>query len=120
VKAMILLIGRQEKSVWHQILSESLTTLGKLDLVSEEELSAETTQTDYNLVIVDAATVIDAENLLSRLLIEKPYLKIVVATLSPTWQEARAVLRAGAADYLSKALTRRELLVAIENVLNIR
>jgi len=114
--ATVLLISHPGNSDWARILSEASPHLSDLQIISEDVLAAEPGWADYNLVIVDAGAVREVGGLVSRMRGQRPWLRIVVVTLAPTWQEARAVLHAGAADYLSRTLTKRELASAIEKV----
>jgi len=119
METVFLLITHREKSAWSQFLNEALALLGSLKVVLEEEVSVELLQADYNVVIVDAGAVAEVGSFVSRMRAQRPVLRIVVVSLSPTWQEARAVLRAGAMDYLSRSFTKRELASAIDEVCKI-
>jgi DNA-binding NtrC family response regulator len=114
-----LLISHQEKSAWSQFLSEALAPLGSLKVASEEEVDTEVLQADYDLVILDAAAVTKVDMLVSGIRAHRRDLRIVVVTLTPTWWEARAVLRVGAVDYLSRSLTQKEFSSTVEEMLKV-
>jgi DNA-binding response OmpR family regulator len=66
---------------------------------------------------VDAGAVRDAVLMVSRLRVQQPETRIVIATASPTWQRAREALRAGAADYVRKSLDEKGLRSKVQTVL---
>ncbi len=119
MQATFLLISHREKSTWPQYLAEVLVSLGVPRLISEDEIDADMALTNYDLIIVDATTVENIDRLIFRILARNPQVRIVVVTLTPSWREARAVLRSGAVDYLSGALTKKEFSAAIEEALNV-
>jgi len=117
--ASVLLISHLDNSGWARTLSDASPRLGNLKIIPERDVATELGRADHNLVIVDAGAVRESAGLVSWMRGQRSRLRIVVVTLAPTWQEARAVLLAGAIDYLSRALTKRELAVAIEKVFEI-
>ena len=72
----------------------------------------------YDVIIIDAGTVSNAVTLVASLQSQQPEARIVVATASPTWQRAREVLQAGAADYIRKSLDKDQLRVKIQALLD--
>jgi len=112
-----LLIGRLEESSWPPALAEALAPLGRLHIVSEQEAFEEIDNTRYDVIIVDATAVKEVAPLVARLHARQPEARMVVATLSPTWQRAREALQAGASDYIRKSLNREETLAAIRDIL---
>ena len=95
----LLVVSNQRETAWLAILREFLGTSGTLHIVSEAGAIGEISRTHYDLIVIDATTVQEPAKLVSRLREQRRDARIVVLTISPTWQEARDVLRAGAIDY---------------------
>jgi DNA-binding response OmpR family regulator len=112
-----LLVGQTTETQWSSVLKEALSPLGSLQVVSEEGAVPAVIRTHYDLVIVDAGAVRDAVLLVSRLRVQQPETRIVIATASPTWQRAREALQAGAADYVRKSLDEKGLRSKVQAVL---
>lgn len=95
----LLVVSNQRETDWLAILREFLGTSGTLHIVSEAGAIGEISRTHYDLIVIDATTVQEPAKLVSHLRGQRRDARIVVLTISPTWQEARDVLRAGAIDY---------------------
>jgi DNA-binding NarL/FixJ family response regulator len=113
----ILHIGNPADTTWITILRNALTPLGQLDSISKPEIPLHVQQKHYDLIIIDAATLNDVETLVTALHQQEPNIPIVVVTTSPTWQRARRVLLAGAADYIRKSLDTDSLLTTFRAIL---
>ena len=118
MKAAFLLINDGNESDWSTLLQEVVTPMGSLTIISEEATTAEIRREHYDLVIIDAATVQGPVELVSQLHGCDASIRVIVAAVTPTWQEARAVLRAGAADYLRRPTNKEELLWVIQTTLD--
>jgi DNA-binding NarL/FixJ family response regulator len=113
-----LLISDAADDHWNQVLRESLAVLGPLQIVSEKEAAAFLQMHVYDIVIVDAGAVSSAPKELIRQIHElRPGARVVVVTASPHWKIAKAVIRAGAADYVEKMLNREEILARFGKIL---
>ena len=117
VRYTFLLIGENDETQWPLVLQEALSSLGELHSVSEEEAVQATIQSHYDVIVIDGGVVRDAAFLVSRLRVQQPQARIIVATASPTWKRAREVLQAGAADYIRKSLDEKGLRSGIQAVL---
>ena len=117
MKSNILFIGRKEKSVWQDFL-EVLAVFGSLKIISDRQVETEIGDTEYNLIVIDAAAVEDLPEMVSELKLIKSTLEILIITSAPSWVEARNVLRAGASDYLNRSLTQKEFLSTIKELLD--
>jgi ActR/RegA family two-component response regulator len=60
----------------------------------------------------------DILKLISQLKTQESDLRIVVATVSPTWSRARDALKAGAVDYIERSTNIGEIQKAIIDALN--
>ncbi|MET0625918.1 MAG: hypothetical protein ABW250_23490, partial [Pyrinomonadaceae bacterium] len=96
-----LLIG-DHRQPWLKTLQEAARPLGELNVCTKEKCRAQVSKHDYDIVIIDAAAVKPVAELVEMLRNDFFRSRVVVATGSPTWQEARAALLAGAIDYVRK------------------
>ncbi len=105
-----LLLNGQDDSFVTEFLTEVLKPLGSM-VVAKAQANSPLSDVEEpdGLIIIDATVVEMAERLVTQLLMENPERRIVVITASPTWQRARAVLEAGAMDYLPKTLSVNEM-----------
>lgn len=100
-----------------QVLREALTVFGPLQVALEGEVYSHLQKQFYGVVIVDAGAVTSAPKVVSQIHTLSPNTKIVVITASFHWKIARAVFRAGAADYLRKSIDREEILTNFKAIL---
>jgi len=103
-----LIVGDASDPSGLQVLQDALSTLGNIVIASEYELTTRLQKESYDMAIVDAGAVSDAENLVTEILRVQPDTGVVVITASPHWKIARAVFRAGATDYLRKSQNSQE------------
>ncbi len=118
-KASILLINDGNESTWSATLRESLVAFGRLKIIKDEEAATEIQRAHYDLIIVDATTVQEPVKLVSRLHAYSTSIRFVVTSVTPTWQEAREVFRAGAVDYVRRSIDKEELLSVIQNAFDL-
>jgi DNA-binding response OmpR family regulator len=114
----ILLIGGSCDDPWRQVIEGAVASLGTLQIAREVDALSLTRQQDYDLIVIDAATVADVFLLIPCIRAQKPDARIVVATASPTWMRARKAFRAGATDYIRKSLNKEEVLSALRATVN--
>jgi DNA-binding NtrC family response regulator len=69
------------------------------------------------LILVDATDVDDVPTLVTALRWRQPDARILVGTAAQDWTTAREVLRAGALDYLDKAMAADELRLLFQRIL---
>lgn len=112
-----LLVSDRNKTAWSEMLNDALSPLGSLQIVSENEAGAEILRAGHDLIIIDAAVIKEPAHLVSHLRTKRTESRIVVVAVTPTWQEARAVLRAGAADYFPRPPNKVELLLTMRDTL---
>jgi DNA-binding NarL/FixJ family response regulator len=115
-----LLVTDSPDDYGHQALREALSTLGSCQVISEADVVSLLREQAFDVVIVDAGSVTSAPELVSRIRAADFTMEVVVVTLSPHWKIARAVFRAGAADYLPKVLSRAEILANFRSILERR
>ena len=112
-----LLLDGADDSYWKAWLIETLTPLGILRVAPADTGVPNADAEPDGLIIIDATAVEDVEELVSRLRTERPERRIVVVTASPDWVHARAAFEAGAADYLPKTLSPKQLLETFQRLL---
>ena len=116
-RATFLLVSKASNDYWHRVLEEALSNLGSLHIHQERNVLPLVLQQSFALIIVDAGAVGDAARLISRVRVCQPDARIVVATASPTWKQAREVFYAGAIDYIRKPSDKKEALFTLQTVL---
>ena len=101
-----LVISETHKSSWTNTVEAALRALhGASEIRSPHDAIPAVLVNDYDVILVDANQPdIDVADVTSALHRRKPRIPILVATMSPTWQRARKILLAGAADYVRKSL----------------
>jgi predicted nucleotide-binding protein/DNA-binding response OmpR family regulator len=105
VKARFLLITDLSKESWLNVIQEALTPLGDVEVEGENRAVSLIQKGRYRAIIIDATHTKDASRLLVRIRKEYRNIKVVVATASPDWREARQVFRLGAIDYIYRSMT---------------
>ena len=103
-----LIVGDASDPHGLQVLQDALSTLGNIVTAPEGELTNLLQGWSYDVAIVDAGAVTDAEDLVTKILKAQPSTRVVVITALPHWKIARAVFRAGATDYLRKSQNSQE------------
>lgn len=104
VKKKIVFVNNKEDSPWKTAVIEALNPMAALTIWTEEQTLAQFCQAKVDLLLIDASTLQnDVIALVQTLHLENETVPIVVATTSPTWRRARAVLLAGATDYIGRS-----------------
>jgi len=114
----LLLVGSPADPAWSDRLRAALQPLGELYLVSEEKALGDLRSRDYDLILVDATYLDDVTKLVATLHTEKPGVPIVVVSILATWERVRAVLMAGAADYIQKSQDLDMLFKSLSEILS--
>lgn len=111
----IAILSNNEHSPWLKHMTEVLRSLGRLNVYAEG-VFAEDSGELFNMEMMDML-VVDASGLQMELAERVawlhgrfPEVPIVVLTSSPTWRRAKAVLQAGAADYMRRSMEDERLL----------
>jgi DNA-binding response OmpR family regulator len=104
----ILLVG-SSLSPWTSVLSDAVQSIGKLRIIDPALLETGQPVEPPGLYIVDATYVDDTPALVRRIRRQECKARILVVTLLPSWECARALLKAGAVDYVKKSMDRRSV-----------
>ncbi len=104
MKKRIVLVNNKEGSPWETAVIAALAPMATLTIWTEKKTLDNFFRAKMDLLLIDASTI---ENeivpLVQTLHLENEWVPIVVATTSPTWRRARAVLLAGATDYIGRS-----------------
>ena len=119
-KKQIAILSNNEHSPWLKHTAEVLSSLGKLMVYAEDVFAEDTEELfDVNMLVVDASGLqMELAERVAWLNGRFPKVPIVVLTSSPTWRRARAVLQAGAADYMRRSLEDERLLERCRSLLH--
>jgi DNA-binding NarL/FixJ family response regulator len=112
-----LLVSDSADDHGNQVLREALAALGYLQSTAEADMESHLQGYPYDVVIVDAGAVKSAPEVVSRVHALDPDTKTVVVTASPHWKIAKAVIQAGAVDYLSKSLNKEKIVSSFRTIL---
>lgn len=97
-------LSNNNQSPWLKHLAEVLGSLGTIIIYSECVISEELDR-QLDLLVVDASGLqMELAERVGWLHGRFPTVPIVVLTSSPTWRRARAVLQAGASDYMRRPM----------------
>lgn len=108
VKNDILLLSDPDSS-WLGSVVLAMAPLGDLQIVPVEKAMDIIHQQPWRMIIVDAAYVDNAPKQVARIRALCPGVRVVVATASPTWRQAKEAFQAGATDYIRKSLSKKDL-----------
>lgn len=102
----IALISNNDASPWLKRIAKGLETLGKLTILTECGLGVlGEAEEPYDMFLLDASGLqMELAERVAGLHGRFPQIPIVVLTSSPTWRRARAVLQAGASDYMRRSM----------------
>ncbi len=90
-------------SPWAPIILSALSPFGEGRVVTHEDVLIEVMSHHYDAIILDAQHVDDIVNLTEEVFRIDRTTRVIVATESPNWRTARAVFRAGGADYIMRS-----------------
>ena len=118
-RRQIFILSNNELSLWVKHICSVMEKLGSVSILSEDGLDGlETTEEPYNLILLDASGLkMELAERVAWLNGRFPTSSIVVLTSSPTWRRARAVLQAGASDYVRRSMDDEQLLCRIRSLL---
>jgi DNA-binding NarL/FixJ family response regulator len=94
----ILLVSTGRRAVSAQTLQGALTTIGRTRVVSQARAAGELGRSPYDVVVIDDGGMKRTLSLLARLKRRLGRAAVVVVKDDVSWQDARALLLAGAAD----------------------
>lgn len=104
----ILLLSDPDSS-WLGSVVLAMAPLGDLQIVPVEKAMDLIHQQPWRMIIIDAAYVDNPPEQVAHILTLCPGARVVVATASPTWRQARKAFQAGATDYIRKSLSKKDL-----------
>lgn len=100
-KKRLFILTKNSASPWVTAVVAAIQPLGDVTVYGEEELWPVLATNPPDLLLLDASSFAqDVVKLVEQLHQQQGKMPIIVASTSPTWQHARAVLMAGASDYI--------------------
>ncbi|NJN53753.1 MAG: response regulator [Anaerolineae bacterium] len=100
-KKRLFILTKNAASPWVTAVTDAVQSLGDLSVFSEEHIWSVLAAAPPDLLLLDASGFAqDVVNLVEQLHQQQSNMPIIVVSTSPTWQHARAVLMAGATDYI--------------------
>lgn len=116
----IVILSNNASSPWVQQTSVVMEKLGQVSVLADCGLDMlEERDEPYDLFLLDASGLqMELAAYVAWLHGRFPQTPIVVLTSSPTWRRARAVLQAGASDYMRRSMSDEQLLQRCRSLLN--
>ncbi|HRQ41063.1 MAG TPA: hypothetical protein PLD25_24365 [Chloroflexota bacterium] len=100
-KKRLFILTKNEASPWVTAVAEAVYGLSDVFVFGEDDIWSVLDTTPPDLLLLDASGFAqDVVKLVEQLHQQQCEMPIIVASTSPTWQHARAVLLAGASDYI--------------------
>jgi DNA-binding NarL/FixJ family response regulator len=100
-KKRLFILTQNAASPWVTAVINAVQSLGEVQLFGEDDIWPALAASPPHLLLLDASGFAqDVVKLVERLHQQQNDMPILVASTSPTWQNARAVLMAGASDYI--------------------
>ncbi len=100
-KKRLFILTQNAASPWVTAVTEAVYGLSDVLVFGEEDIWPKLAESPPDLLLLDASGFVqDVVKLVEQLHQQQSEMPIVVASTSPTWQHARAVLLAGAHDYI--------------------
>ena len=116
----IAILSNNEHSPWLKHMTEVLGSLGRLNVYAENVFEEDSEESfDMDMLVIDASGLqMELAERVAWLNGRFPEVPIVVLTSSPTWRRAKAVLQAGAADYMRRSMEDQRLLERCRSLLH--
>jgi DNA-binding NarL/FixJ family response regulator len=108
-----LLLGWPGDRTWEEFLRRALAELHR-ELVFATEATADEVQWGkHDLILLDAGAVGDLTQAISRIRARNADARIIIFSPSPSWEQAREVMLAGATDYAPRELRQANIVEVI-------
>ena len=112
-----LVVGAVPNVGWATLLETKLNELGAVDLIRIDEFLERMQDQQYDVVIMDASTVENVHAIVRQAHRLRPRLPIMIASASPTWEDARQAFLAGATDYVRRSMDAEAVVAAVRDIL---
>jgi DNA-binding NtrC family response regulator len=115
-----LLLGRPEDRTWEEYLRKAVEELDREPVLATGTAITEIPWGDYELVILDDSAVVELARVISQIRSLNPEARIIIFSSSPSWEQAREAMLAGAVDYAPRELRHKYILGVIRRALTKR
>lgn len=106
----IYLLTQNATSPWVTAVLKATPPLGEITIGNDQEFRQRLAAAPPDLLLLDASGFTqDVVKMVEQCRRLQPEMPIIVATTSPTWKNARAVLMAGATDYIRHSFDVEEI-----------
>ncbi len=100
---LLVISDAGNQSYWQASALEMKKFIGSVDIVLDENFLERGKNKAYDLIIVDISDLTDLMSLIPQIHALQPKSRIIVATYTPTWKQAREVIHLGAAKLIRKS-----------------
>lgn len=97
-----ILVGSPVARTWEECLRRALAELNRHLVLTTEATADEVSWAEHDLILIDAGAVGDLTRAISQIRARNPEARVIVFSSSPSWEQAREVMLAGAIDYAPK------------------
>jgi len=118
LKKIIIGISNNPESPWMAAIQSVVDQNCQFIPAKQDEVQLILQENKSDLILIEASSITsNIGALVSSLEDLSPKTPIIVVTHSPTWQNARDIFKAGAADYVRSTLNKKELATFLSNAL---
>lgn len=114
------MLGRPGDRTWEEFLKRALAELHRELVLATEASADEVPWGEHDLVLLDAGGVGDMTRAISQIRARNPDARIIILAPSPSWEQAREAMLAGAVDYAPKDLKHANIVEVIRRALGRR
>lgn len=114
------MLGRPGDRTWEEFLKRALAELHRELVLATEASADEVPWGEHDLVLLDAGGVADMTRAISQIRARNPDARIIILAPSPSWEQAREAMLAGAVDYAPKDLKHANIVEVIRRALGRR
>ena len=102
-KKILIVSDAGNKPYWDASADEIREEIGPVTVVPDTQVSTRAASHRSDVILIDISSIADLHELIPRIHQEQPESRIITVSSTPTWKQAREVLRLGAANLIRKS-----------------
>ena len=115
-KKVLIVYDAGNQTYWENKAEAIEAQIGPIDLILDQNISKQKTFPGYDLVLVDVSDIEVLYRLIPKIHQELLQSRIIVASSTPTWKQAREYIRLGAVNLIRKSADPLETINALQTV----
>lgn len=112
-KRVLIVCSPENHKYWLDIAAEIERSNGQVLITQEKNVLRNRSRTNYDLIVIDINGVSNMARLVAAIRRSNVSGKILIATATPVWQEARFAFYIGASDYIKKTFNPVEMAASL-------